>query len=306
MTKTPAPVTDPSVDLVPDGPSGDTRRKRRNWGPFLYLSAPIAMLLLFFAGPMAILVMYSFQLRGRGESGAWTLVNYQTVTQSFYWQVALDSLIIALWAMAVILFLAYPLAYVIAFRSGTWEIPFLLMLVLSDELNPLIRIFAWKTVLGREGVVNTALAWIGVIDEPLDWLLFTKFTVVVVLSVSWLPYAVLPIYAAMKTVSPDLIEAAQDLGAGWFTIFRKILLPLTAAGFMATVIIVFVPILSDYAAPVLVGGTEGIMISTIIGEEFLGRGQWGIGSALTFVLLMVSTLIVWLSYKLTNLKKLQT
>ena len=306
MTTTPAPVADPSVDLVPDSPSGGTRRNRRNWGPFLYLSAPIAVLLLFFAGPMAILVMYSFQLRGRGESGAWTLVNYQTVTQSFYWEVALDSLIIALWAMAVILFLAYPLAYVIAFRSGKWEIPLLLMLVLSDELNPLIRIFAWKTVLGREGVVNTALAWIGVIDEPLDWLLFTKFTVIVVLSVSWLPYAVLPIYAAMKTVSPDLIEAAQDLGAGWFTIFRKILLPLTAAGFMATVIIVFVPILSDYAAPVLVGGTEGIMISTIIGEEFLGRGQWGIGSALTFVLLMVSTLIVWLSYKLTNLKKLQT
>ena len=284
----------------------ERRRRRRNWGPFLYLSSPVAVLLLFFAGPMIILVLFSLQRRGRGEDGAWTLLNYDTVTQAFYWKVALDTLVIALWAMVVLLLVAYPLAYVIAFRSGKWEIPLLLMLVLSDELNPLIRIFAWKTVLGRQGVVNTFLEWLGVISEPLEWLLFTKFTVIVVLSASWLPYTVLPIYAAMKTIDPELIEAGQDLGAGWWTVFRKILLPLTAAGFMAAVIIVFIPILSDYAAPVLVGGTEGIMISTIIGDEFLGRGQWGIGSALTFVMLAVSSVIVWLSYKLTNLKKLQT
>jgi len=280
-------------------------KRRRNWGSFLYMAGPVGFLLLLFAGPMAILVLYSFQDRGRAGTGAWTLSNYQTVTQPFYWRVALDTLIIALWAMAVLLLIAYPLAYVIAFKSGGWEIPLLLMLVLSDELNPLIRIFAWKTVLGRQGVINTVLQWLHVIDEPLDWLLFTKFTVVVVLSVSWLPYTVIPIYAAMKTIDRELIEAAQDLGAGWWTIFRKILLPLTAAGFMATVIIVFIPILSDYAAPVLVGGTEGIMISAIIGDEFLARGQWGIGSALTFVLLAVSSGIVWLSYKLTNLRKLQ-
>lgn len=296
-------VDRPPPEVLP--PSVAPRRRRRNWAPFLYLSSPVAVLLLFFAGPMLILALYSFQQRGRGEGGEFTLSNYQTVTQTFYWKVALDTLIIAVLAMAVLLLLAYPLSYVIAFRSGKWEIPLLLMLVLSDELNPLIRIFAWKTVLGRQGVVNTALEWLGVITEPLDWLLFTKFTVIVVLSVSWLPYAVLPIYAAMKTIDRELIEAAQDLGGGWWTIFRKILLPLTATGFLATVIIVFIPILSDYAAPVLVGGTDGIMISTIIGEEFLGRGQWGIGSALTFVLLLVSSVIVWLSYKLTNLKRLQ-
>lgn len=294
----------PGVSAEP-GKAAGKRKRRRNWGPFMYLSSPVAVLLLFFAGPMAILAIYSFQDRGRVGTGAWTLANYRTVGQGFYWSVAWDTLVIALWAMAALLLLAYPLAYVIAFRSGKWEVPLLLMLVLSDELNPLIRIFAWKTVLGRKGVVNTVLAWLGVIDEPLEWLLFTKFTVILVLAVGWLPYTVLPIYAAMKTIDRDLLEAAQDLGAGWWTIFRKILLPLTAAGFMATVIIVFIPILSDYAAPVLVGGTEGIMISKIIGEEFLGRGQWGIGSALTFVLLAVSSVIVYLSYKLTNVRRLQ-
>ena len=302
MALRPPAVPESLPELAPDV---GHRKRRRNWGPFMYLSSPVGVLLLLFAGPMAILVIYSFQDRGRTGTGAWTLSNYETVTQAFYWQVALDTLIIALWAMTLLLLVGYPLAYVIAFKSGRWEIPLLLMLVLSDELNPLIRIFAWKTVLGRQGVVNTFLEWAHVINQPLDWLLFTKFTVIVVLSVSWLPYTVLPIYAAMKTIDRELIEAAQDLGAGWWTTFRKILLPLTAAGFMATVIIVFVPILSDYAAPVLVGGTEGIMLSTIIGDEFLARGQWGIGSALTFVLLAVSSVIVWLSYKLTNVKRLQ-
>lgn len=281
------------------------KKPKRTWGPLGYVSGPVILLLLLFAGPMLILAVFSFQERGRTGSAAWTLENYQTVAQPFYAHVAVDTILIAVTAMVVLLFIAYPVAYVIAFKAGKWEIPFLLMLVLSDELNPLIRIFAWKTVLGRQGLVNTFLDWLGLIDQPIEWLLFTKFTVVVVLAASWLPYTVIPIYAAMKTIDRSLLEAAQDLGSSWLTTFRKVLLPLTAAGFMASIILVFVPILSDYAAPTLVGGTEGVMIATIIGDEFLQRGQWGVGSALTFVLLAVSGLMVWLSYKLANVKRVQ-
>lgn len=281
------------------------KQKVRTWGPLGYISGPVVILLLLFAGPMLILALYSFQERGRGETGEWTLANFETVAQPFYAHVALDTVLIAVAAMVVLLVIAYPVAYVIAFKAGKWEIPFLLMLVLSDELNPLIRIFAWKTILGRQGLVNEALQWVGVIDQPLEWLLFTKFTVVVVLAASWLPYTVIPIYAAMKTIDKSLLEAAQDLGAGWWTTFRQLLLPLTAAGFLASIILVFIPILSDYAAPTLVGGTEGVMIATIIGDEFLERGQWGVGSALTFVLLAVSGVMVWLSYKLANVRRVQ-
>lgn len=281
------------------------KRKTRNWGPFGYISAPVLVLLILFAGPMLILAVYSFQERGRTGDGSWTLANFENVAQPFYAHVALDTVLIAVAAMVVLLLIAYPVAYVIAFKSGKWEIPFLLMLVLSDELNPLIRIFAWKTILGRQGLVNNLLEALGIINEPLDWLLFTKFTVVVVLAAGWLPYTVIPIYAAMKTIDRSLIEAAQDLGSGWWTTFRTVLLPLTAAGFMASIILVFIPILSDYAAPTLVGGTEGTMIATIIGDEFLERGEWGKGSALTFVLLAISGLLVWLSYKLANVRRVQ-
>ena len=111
--------------------------------------------------------------------------------------------------------------------------------------------------------------------------------------------------AALQGIDRSLIEAAQDLGSGWWTTFRTVLLPLTAAGFMASIILVFIPILSDYAAPTLVGGTEGVMIATIIGDEFLERGEWGKGSALTFVLLAISGLLVWLSYTLANVRRVQ-
>lgn len=294
-----------TTDPTATEPAYAGKRRVRTWGPLGYISGPIVLLLILFAGPMLILALYSFQQRGRGETGGWTLTNFETVAQPFYAHVAIDTVLIAVAAMAVLLLIAYPVAYVIAFKAGKWEIPFLLMLVLSDELNPLIRIFAWKTILGRQGIVNEALLWVGAIDQPLEWLLFTKFTVVVVLAASWLPYTVIPIYAAMKTIDKSLLEAAQDLGAGWWTTFRKLLLPLTAAGFLASIILVFIPILSDYAAPTLVGGTEGVMIATIIGDEFLERGQWGVGSALTFVLLAVSGLMVWISYKLANVKRVQ-
>lgn len=295
-----------SAEIAVSTEPGFAGKKRvRKWGPLGYISSPVILLLVLFAGPMLILALYSFQERGRSDAGAWTLQNYETVAQPFYGQVAVDTLVIAVAAMIALLVIAYPVAYVIAFKAGKWEIPFLLMLVLSDELNPLIRIFAWKTILGRQGLVNGALEWLGLVDQPVEWLMFTKFTVIVVLAASWLPYTVIPIYAAMKTIDGSLIEAAHDLGAGWWTTFRKLLLPLTAAGFLASIILVFIPILSDYAAPALVGGTEGVMIATIIGDEFLERGQWGVGSALTFVLLAVSGLMVWLSYKLANVKRVQ-
>ncbi len=135
---------------------------------------------------------------------------------------------------------------------------------------------------------------------------FLLLSVIVVLSAGWIAYAVLPIYGAMKTIDPDILEGAQDLGAGWITTWRKILLPLTATGFLATIIIVFVPILSDFAAPALVGGTKGMMLSSVIEEEYLQRGDWGVGSALTFALLLASAGIVWLSYRISHVKRLQT
>ncbi len=302
-------VTPPGIDEEPlaleTTYAGKPRRQRR-LAPLLYLAGPVGVLAVFFAGPLGILAVYSFQERSRTGDGSWTLLNYMAALQPRYVETALDTLIIAVISMAVLLAIAYPLAYLIAFKVGRWEVPLLLALALSDELNPLIRIYAWRTILGRNGVVNTILQQLNLIDEPLDWLIFTKFSVVVVLTASWLPYAVIPLYAAMKTIDRRVLEAARDLGAGWWTTFQKVVFPLTAAGFLATIVIVFIPIISDFAAPALVGGKSGRMLASVIEDLFLGRGQWGIGSALTFVLLAASGFVVWLSYKITDISKLDT
>ncbi len=305
MSDTQISATDHDTPVLDTGYAGKSR-SRRSFSAFIYLSGPVGVLLLFFAGPLGILALYSFQERSRTGDGSWTIANYVDALRPQYVETALNTLIIAALSMVLLLVIAYPLAYLLAFKVGRWEVPLLLALALSDELNPLIRIYAWRTVLGRNGLVNTILIQLHLIDQPLDWLIFTKFAVVIVLAASWLPYAVIPLYAAMKTIDRRVLEAARDLGAGWWTTFRSIVFPLTAAGFLATVVIVFIPIISDFAAPALVGGTSGRMLASVTEDLFLGRGEWGIGSALTFVLLAASGLVVWISYKLTDISRLAT
>ena len=125
----------------------------------------------------------------------------------------------------------FPLAYVLAFRAGRWELPVILLLVLADELNPIVRIYAYRVVLGREGIINRGLEAVGLVSRahPISWLLFDNFAVVVVLSTSYITYTVIPIYAAMKAIDASLIEASTDLGAGWLRRTTRILIPLVGA-----------------------------------------------------------------------------
>ena len=111
-----------------------------------------------------------------------------------------------------------PLAYVMAFKAGRFEMPLLLGLVVLDELNPVVRIYAWRMLLGRNGIINGALEALGIIDQPIDALLFNQYAVIVVLSTGWITYTVIPLYAAMKAIDGRLFQAAADLGAGWWTI----------------------------------------------------------------------------------------
>ncbi len=282
------------------------RGRRRRWIPYAFISTPVGVLLTFFSGPLVLLAIYSFQRRSRTGDGSFTLANYRAAVQPNILHVAGTTFILASISMVILLVLAYPLAYFIAMKVGRWEVPLLLALALSDELNPLIRIFGWRTILARNGLVNTVLQGIGITHAPLDWLLFTRFSVVLVLTASWMPYAVIPLYAAMKTIDPRVLEASSDLGAGWFTTFRYVIFPLTATGFVATMVIVFIPIVSDFATPGLVGGTSGRMLASVIEDLFTRRGEWGVGSALTFLLLVVSGLVVYLSYRIARVRNLDT
>ena len=165
--------------------------------------------------------------------------------------------------MLVQLVVAVPVAYVLAYKAGRFELPLLLMMVLADELNPMVRIYAWRMLLGREGIINSGLMSLGMIDHPIDALLFSKFAVIVVLSTSYVTYTVIPIYAAMKAINGGLFEAARDLGAGWFTTFRRVLLPLITPGIFVALLLVYIPLFTDFASPTLVGGTSGYMLGQV-------------------------------------------
>ena len=296
------------ASLAPPAPKDRQLRARavKKLRPVAFLTGPIGVIVLLFVAPLIILVIMSFRHETLyGFETGWTLDNFRLLfTDPIYRGVAKDTLIIASTAMVCQLLIAFPLSYFIAFKAGRWELPLLLLLVLVDELNPIVRIYAWRMLLGREGLINDFLMWTGIVDAPLDWLLFTKFSVILVLSTSWVNYCALPIYASMKAINPALFEAATDLGAGWFTRWRRILLPLAAPGIFVAVILVYIPLFTDFATPGLVGGTSSYMLGNSVADLMVTIGDWGGGSALSLRLLGATAVVAVIAYFLTQLNPL--
>lgn len=272
--------------------------------PLAFMSLPSAVLVLLFLIPMGILVYFSFQYGDLTGYSGFTLTNFTDIlSDSLYREIAFTTLQIATIAMVAQLIVGIPLAYILAYKAGRFELPLLLALVLADELNPMVRIYAWRMLLGREGLINEALTSIGLIDAPIDALLFNKFSVIVVLSTSYLTYTVIPIYASMKAVDSGLFEAARDMGAGWFTTFRRVLLPLIAPGIFIALLLVYVPLFTDFAAPTLVGGTTGYMLGNVVADLVLENGNLNAGAAMSFLMLLAAGIFSLLAYQLSRVKQ---
>lgn len=301
--KAPAQLT--STALMADGsPKGRTVAR---WLPAAYLTVPMLVLLLLFVLPMVLLALISVGMGINGAESMWSVDAYTSLlSDSLYLSIAKTTIIIATSAMVIQLIIGVPLAYVMAFKAGRFEIPLLLGIVVLDELNPIVRIYAWRMLLGRNGIINGTLEWLGIIDQPIDALLFNKFAVIVVLSTGWITYTIIPLYAAMKAIDSRLFQAAQDLGAGWWTIARRILLPLAAPGIFVAVLLVYIPLFTDFAAPSLVGGTSGYMLGQAVNDLILGQGDLARGSALSFMLLFASGLIAVVAYRLARINRLET
>lgn len=280
--------------------------RRRTWLPFGYLSAPMTVLVLLVFVPTIILFLISLGMKiGRGQS-VWSLDAYISIlTDPLYHKVALTTVVIATCAMIVQLVIGVPLAYVMAFKSGRFEIALLLGIVLLDQLNPVIRVYAWRMLLGRNGIINGFLQAIGVIDQPIDWLLFNEVTVIIVLSTSWITYTVIPLYAAMKAIDTSLFQAAADLGAGWWVITRRILLPLAAPGIFMAVLLVYIPLFTDFATPTLVGGTSGYMLGQAVNDLILEQGDLARGAALSNLLLLAAGVVAAIAFRLAKINKLE-
>ncbi len=263
----------------------ETRRAR--FGPGALTLPAVLALAVFFVAPLVTFFVYSFLTNALySVSGPLTLDAYtDAFTTDVNRTLAVNSLVVGLCAAAATVAIALPVAYWLRFAAGRWQVPVLFLITATLFAGYIVRIFAWQSILGERGLLNSGLEQLGLVDEPLGFLLYNRFSVTVVLVHIFLPYVVLVLYAGFRPVSPALIEAAQDLGANAPTRWRRVILPLVAAPAATAFVLVFVLSAADYVTPQFVGGTNGALLGVRIQAALTGVGNWPLGAALSFLML---------------------
>jgi len=308
--RTPAP-TRPSVTLphflkkMREGRGGGLDRRSTFW--ILYLP-PLIWLGLFFLIPITLMAAFSFRADTYGalfENWKLGLNQYATVVATgSYWRLLGVSSLMALLISISAVGLSYPLSYFLAFHAGKRAGLFLVLLLVPFWTSYLLRVMAWKIMLGTDGVINSLLLYAGVIKEPLEALLYNRNAVILTLIYVWIPFAALPILAALQRIDWTLFEAAADLGARPYHQFMRITLPLSLPGVLAAFFMVFIPTIGEYVTPLLVGGSRGFMYGNIIQDFFTKAANWPLGSALSMIMLAATLILVFIATRLVKLEDL--
>jgi spermidine/putrescine transport system permease protein len=268
------------------------------WRP---LAPASVFYLVFFAVPMAALFVIGFwRQQGFTLVPDFTLDNYARIaTSPLHRALLLRTIVVGFVTSLIVVPLAFALAYLMRFVFERRAQLILQLVLLSLFSGYLVRIYAWRTILGKQGLLNALLLWLGIIDQPLEFLIYSNFAIVVTLVGLLLPLAVLPIYSAMSNVSRDHLEAARDLGGRRFYLVRTILLPMALPGVRAAFAFAFLLSAGDFVTPALVGGTQSLMIGNVIADQFRGVGSnWPLGAALAFVTIVVVLAIYGIAMRL--------
>jgi spermidine/putrescine transport system permease protein len=254
--------------------------------------APAALIwIVLFAVPLGSFLAFSlWSVKARIMRPDLTFKNY-VATFTEYGDVLASTLGIAFIIACLTTLIAYGLAYAIRFRAGRYGDVLLFVMLIAIFGGYLVKIYAWKSILGRDGIINGLLIWSGLVDEPLSFLIYSRGAVVVTLIYFLLPFAVLPIYGSMRAIPDDLIEAARDLGATASGAGRDIVLPLCERGLNVAFLFSFLISAGDYVTPRFVGGGAAMM-GHFIETQFSFGFNWPMGSAMSFTLLVCSLLIV--------------
>lgn len=271
------------------GPAPTTRRPGRLRHGRLTLVPAYLFWAVFLLIPIGLILVTSFFRRGQfgGIEFELTLDNFIRAFDPLFLGVLGYSVQMALVSTFICLLIGLPAAYFIATRSSARVKNVLLLLVILPFLtNFLIRTYAWIVLLNREGIVNRALEGAGLISEPIS-LLYNDFAVIMGLVYGYLPLMILPLYASLERLKPDLREAAEDLGARPTRVLRTVTLPLILPGLVAGCVFVFVPSLGNFPVPQLLGGGQRIMIGNVINTQFLEARDWPFGSTLALLLMLI-------------------
>ena len=253
-----------------------------------------AWMALFFFVPLLLVLAISFAARGPYGGIEWTptLENYALLGDSLYLHVYGRSLILATLTTAVCLLAGFPLAYYIARLPVRWQGVWILLVIVPFWTNFLVRTYAWMFILRTEGLLNTSLLKLGVIASPVE-ILYSDAAVLIGLVYGYLPFMVLPLYAVLGRLDFALVEAAWDLYASGWAVVWRIILPLAKPGVIAGCILVFIPTLGAYITPDLLGGARTMMVGNLIQHEYLVVRDWPLGSAFSFVLMVMVLAGVW-------------
>ena len=277
------------------------RVQRGKGGRFAVIGVPYLWLAIFFVVPFLIVIKIAFSetqlaqppygpLYEVGADGhvavTATAENFKSLlADAFYLKAYLKSLKMALVSTFFALLIAYPMAYGIARAKQPWRNALLMLVVLPFWTSFLIRVYAWKVLLQGNGPLNGLLLALGVIDEPLQ-ILYTDFAIYLGIVYSYLPFMLLPLYAALERLDPTLNEAAADLGATPRRVFLSITLPLSVPGIVAGCLLVFIPAVGEFVIPELLGGPDAAMIGRVLWNEFFANRNWPVASAVAVVMLL--------------------
>ncbi len=270
---------------------------------YTLLSPTLLVMVCALALPIITLVVYSFWTQDYVTlDKTFTLANYQTFfAKGFYGSLLWRSVTLSATVTLITILLAYPVAYFLAFRVKKNIMTWLILINLPFWTSYLLRVLAWKIMLGNNGVINSTLLELGFIQGPLEYLLYSRFAVTLTLVHAWAAFAILPIYLSLSKIDRSLLEASADLGESPVRTFLRVTLPLSMPGVIAAAVIEFIPTVGDYITPMMVGGPKGIMFGQIIAAQFAEANNMPMGASLTIIMMITVTTLavtfVWLAQR---------
>lgn len=256
------------------------------------LAGPASLyMLIFFVVPAILLLSYSFwTASGFRIVPDFTLKNYiAAIGSPLFIRVTMNALVIGLVTASVTLLMAVPVAYYLTYVTRSKIIFYLILITWFSSY--LVRIYAWRTLLGTNGLLNTALLYVGIIDQPIAAFLFSPFAVAITLTHIYLPFAVLMVVSAMSEIKLELIEASRDLGSSAIGAFFRVVAPNASQGLVGAFMLTFILVAGDYVTPQMLGGSSGQTTGLLIADQFRKTGNWPLGAAQAFIMFALSLLV---------------
>lgn len=249
---------------------------------YTLLSPTLLVMAVGILVPFGILITMSFWTQvGFDFDTSFSLKNYQAAAEHPIYEALLTrSLLISGGCAIATVLISYPMAYYVAFHVKRRKMLWIILMTLPFWTSYLLRVFAWKVILGYNGAINSGLKGLGIIEQPMEFLLYSPTAVMITLAHAWAAFAVLPIYVSLEKIDRSLLEAATDLGDGPVARFMRVTLPLSLPGVTAAVLIIFIPTVGDYITPTLLGGPDGVMMANMIRAQFGNVNNWPMGAAL--------------------------